>query len=128
MANGTMKKAKADAKKGKAEVGKAANLRADVEADATGSPANGIHTEPGPIFEKKLDTEKESESIELVFGINAGITWESLNLTGPMTVEDLVKATALLPGEIYGALGWLGRENKISVRRQGSERFYSLRP
>jgi hypothetical protein len=103
MANGNKRKAKADAKKGKAEVGQAANLKADA-------------------------TEKASESVELVFGINAGIVWESLNLMGPMTVDDLVKATALLPEEIYGSLGWLGRENKISVQRQGTERVYSLKP
>jgi len=102
MTNGTMKKAKARAKKDMAEAAKAANL--------------------------KMATEKSSESVELIFGISAGITWESLNLMGPMTVDDLVKATALLPEEIYGALGWLGRENKISVERQGTERVYSLRP
>ena len=100
MANGTMKKAKARAKKSMAEAGNAANFKAD---------------------------EKSSESVELIFGTNAGITWESLNLMGPMTVDDLVKATALLPEEIYGALGWLGRENKISVERQGTERVYSLK-
>ena len=101
MANGTMKKAKAQCKeKVWLKLRKAANLKAD---------------------------EKASESVELIFGINAGITWESLNLMGPMTVDDLVKATALLPEEIYGALGWLGRENKISVERQGTERVYSLK-
>ena len=100
MANGTTKRAKARAKKSMAEAGKAANLKAD---------------------------EKASESVELIFGVNAGITWESLNLKGPMTVDDLVKATALLPEEIYGALGWLGRENKISMERQGTEIVYSLK-
>jgi hypothetical protein len=99
MTNGTMKKAKARAKKSTAEAGKVAGLKAD---------------------------EKASEPVELIFGVNAGIIWESLNLDGPMTVDDLVKATDLPSEEIYGALGWLGRENKISVERQGTERVYSL--
>jgi hypothetical protein len=44
-----------------------------------------------------------------------------------MAVSDLAAATSLLPEDIYGALGWLGRENKISVEREGTVRFYSLR-
>lgn len=123
-----MKKAKAGAKKGMAEAAKAANLKAEANDEIAVIPVTDIGAEPSPVFEKKMDTEKASESVELIFGINAGITWESLNLMGPMTVDDLVKATALLPAEIYGALGWLGRENKISVERQGTERVYSLRP
>jgi hypothetical protein len=127
MADGTMKKAKARAKKGMAKAGNATSLKAEAKDEVTGITVTGIDDQPGPIFEKKMDTEKTSESVELVFGINAGITWESLNLMGPMAVDDLVKATALLPEEIYGALGWLGRENKISVERRGTERVYSLR-
>jgi len=127
MANGTMKKAKGYKKKGTNEAGKA-NLNAGAKTAATGIPVTGIDAEPGPIFEKNMDTDMASESVELIFGINAGIIWESLNLMGAMTVDDLVKATALLPEEIHGALGWLGREDKISVGRQGTERVYSLRP
>jgi hypothetical protein len=39
-----------------------------------------------------------------------------------------MKATALQPEEIYVALGWLGRENKISVGRRGKIRYFSLLP
>jgi hypothetical protein len=44
-----------------------------------------------------------------------------------MSIDDIVKATALNPEEIYGALGWLGRENKISLETRGKVRFFSLR-
>lgn len=154
MANETVEKAKADVKKGIAEVGKAAaNLKDDVTADVNWLKANFEHnadvekkadatrilvtdadTDTGmrPDSEKNVDTKAYAdgarEMVESIFGINAGIVWKSLNLNGPMTVDDLVKATALNPEEIHGALGWLGRENKISLETRGKVRFFSLRP
>ncbi|MHB8118135.1 MAG: winged helix-turn-helix domain-containing protein [Methanothrix sp.] len=68
------------------------------------------------------------ESVESIFGINAGLVWKALNKNGPMTISDLMKATALQPEEIYGALGWLSSENKISVGTCGKMRSFSLRP
>ena len=54
-------------------------------------------------------------TIGSIFVVNAGIVWEALNENGPSTIADLVKTTSLSREEIHGALGWLGRENKISV-------------
>ena len=34
-------------------------------------------------------------NVELIFGVNAGVVWESLNQNGPSTIGDLVKATSL---------------------------------
>ena len=65
--------------------------------------------------------------VESIFGVNAGIVWNALNLNGPMNIDDLVKATTLRTEEIYGALGWLGRENKISLETRGKEKLFSLR-
>ena len=128
MANETMKKVKDNVRKGMAEVGKtAAHLKADAKAEVTRIQVTGTDAEQLPISGNKINAEKASEAVELIFGINAGIIWESLNLNGPMSVSDLVEATTLLPEEIHGALGWLGREKKISVEREGTIRFYSLR-
>jgi hypothetical protein len=66
-------------------------------------------------------------TIESEFGIRAGIVWESLNQKGPSTVGDIVKATGLRRELVYGALGWLGRENKITVERHGRAIVFSLR-
>jgi predicted ArsR family transcriptional regulator len=55
-------------------------------------------------------------SIESIFGVNAGIVWEALNENGPCTINDLAKNTSLSREEVHGALGWLGRENKISMK------------
>jgi hypothetical protein len=67
-------------------------------------------------------------NIESVFGIRAGIVWESLNQNGPSTVGEIVKATGLRRELVYGALGWLGRENKITVEQRRRAIVFSLRP
>lgn len=66
-------------------------------------------------------------TIEEIFGLRAGIVWNALNQNGPSSITDLVKATSLSREEISGALGWLGRENKISVEMRGKARVFSLR-
>ena len=84
---------------------------------------------------KKIDENKNEENVEmvtesaeLIFRVNAGIVWKTLNQNVPMTIDDLIEATALEREEIYGALGWLGCENKISVETSGEMRYFSLRP
>ena len=72
-------------------------------------------------------------SIESIFGVNAGIVWEALNENGPSTIADLVKTTSLSREEVHGALGWLSRENKISMKMGERERgrrarVFSLQP
>ena len=47
--------------------------------------------------------------------MNAGLVWNALNEKGPMTVKDLRKATKLKDKQIYAALGWLSREDKVST-------------
>jgi uncharacterized protein (DUF362 family) len=77
---------------------------------------------------KEEDAKMVTEPVESIFGNNAGIVWKALNQNFPMTIDDLTKATALEREEIYGALGWLGRENKILVERCGELRYFSARP
>lgn len=66
-------------------------------------------------------------TIESVFGTKAGIVWEVLNKNGPSNIDNIVKVTGLRRELVYGALGWLGRENKISVERRGRAMIFSLR-
>jgi hypothetical protein len=65
-------------------------------------------------------------TVESVFGLNAGIVWESLNQNGPSTIDNIVNATGLRRELVYGALGWLGRENKIVVERRGRAMVFSV--
>ena len=48
-------------------------------------------------------------------GVNAGLVWNALNENGAMTVKNLKKVTKLKDKQIYAAMGWLAREDKISV-------------
>ena len=47
------------------------------------------------------------------FGRNAGRVWAALHSYGPLTESQLMEITSLRPHEIYVAVGWLARENKI---------------
>ena len=46
-------------------------------------------------------------------GINAGKVWETLNSNGILTEIQLMENTNLTENEIFTAIGWLARENKI---------------
>jgi hypothetical protein len=46
-------------------------------------------------------------------GENAGLIWNALQ-GGALTLKALKKATKLKNDELYLALGWLARENKVS--------------
>ena len=45
-------------------------------------------------------------------GTNAGLVWNAL-LVGNLDVKALKKATKLNDKDVYAALGWLAREDKI---------------
>jgi Protein of unknown function (DUF2582). len=66
-------------------------------------------------------------TVEAVFGVDAGIVWEALNKNGPSVIGDIVKATGLRRELVYGALGWLARENKIAVEKRGHAMLFSVR-
>ena len=64
---------------------------------------------------------------ESLFGFNAGVVWEALNRNGASNIRNLVKTTSLSREEVYGALGWLGREDKIVAEQKGRAMVFSLR-
>ena len=51
------------------------------------------------------------------FGFNAGRIWKALDMNGPLTEIQLMEETSLRENEVFAAVGWLARENKI--RRDG---------
>ncbi|MDR2815549.1 MAG: winged helix-turn-helix domain-containing protein [Proteiniphilum sp.] len=61
-----------------------------------------------------------------VIGTNAGIIWNLLNDYQKWDIPKLCKASGLSEKEIYTAIGWLARENKIEIERSidGDELFY----
>ena len=46
-------------------------------------------------------------------GYNAGIVWHLLDENGEMPIEHIAKKTGLSVEDVYAALGWLAREDKI---------------
>lgn len=48
------------------------------------------------------------------FGLNAGRVWTALNSNGSLSDTQLMEDTSLRIYELYAAIGWLARENKIS--------------
>ena len=49
------------------------------------------------------------------FGDNAGKVWNELNTHGPLNEKDLIKITKLSKNNVYAAIGWLAREDKIQL-------------
>jgi len=47
------------------------------------------------------------------FGLNAGRVWNTLNKCGPLSENRLMEETSLRKNELFAAIGWLSRENKI---------------
>ena len=66
-------------------------------------------------------------TVESLFGFNAGIVWKTLDQNGPSNLSSLGKSTSLSREEVFGALGWLGREDKILVEQKGRAMVFSLR-
>jgi hypothetical protein len=59
-------------------------------------------------------------------GQNAGVVWRQIDTKGAMSVSQLNKLTKLDMKQIYLALGWLARENKIYFYYTRDELFVSL--
>lgn len=49
-------------------------------------------------------------------GNNAGVLWNIMNRAGsPQSFEELQRKSRLSDAELYAAIGWLARENKIEI-------------
>ena len=57
-------------------------------------------------------------------GVIAGTIWNALNET--MTAKQLKKATKLVDKDLFLGLGWLLREDKVSVEEVEGELFIKL--
>ena len=60
-------------------------------------------------------------------GETAGMVWKALAENGPMSMAKLVKQVGQPRDTVMQALGWLAREDKISIEDQGRSRVVSLR-
>ena len=53
-------------------------------------------------------------------GDDAGKVWNELELNGEMTTGALKKNLEMSPFNLNVAVGWLAREDKIAISRQGN--------
>ena len=61
-------------------------------------------------------------------GTKAGLVWNALNELGKMDVKQLKKATKIrTEKDIYAALGWLAKEEKLTFEYQDKTLLISLR-
>jgi hypothetical protein len=60
-------------------------------------------------------------------GETAGVVWRTLNTAGPLSLAKLVKAAGQPRDTVMQALGWLAREDKITIEEDGRARIVSLR-
>ena len=62
---------------------------------------------------------------EEYFGINAGKVWHALKKHGELGAKEIAGKTELKITEVFGALGWLGREGKLNINmdERGRVRF-----
>lgn len=51
-----------------------------------------------------------------VIGTWAGLVWTALNDADVLGLKQLKKITKLKDKEVYAAIGWLARENKVDIQ------------
>ena len=59
-------------------------------------------------------------------GIDAGKVWSILDVEGRLTEPALKDAVKLTYKDLYAALGWLAREEKVVLEKIGKEIYVSL--
>jgi rRNA pseudouridine-1189 N-methylase Emg1 (Nep1/Mra1 family) len=59
------------------------------------------------------------------FGQNAGEIWKLLNERGPLTKEEIQESTKQNDDDFFVGIGWLAREDKISVDEKNHYRLSS---
>ena len=63
-----------------------------------------------------------------MIGTNAGAIWTALSENGAMNAKDLKKACKIKTDkDLYLAMGWLLREDKLNVVEEGKEITLSLK-
>lgn len=73
-----------------------------------------------------MATVTSSSCVEQI-GETAGVVWRYLETSGPQKMTQLVKSIDAPRDTLMQALGWLAREDKISIDEDGRARVVSLR-
>ncbi|MBU4299871.1 MAG: winged helix-turn-helix domain-containing protein [Nanoarchaeota archaeon] len=60
------------------------------------------------------------------FGASAGKVWSTLKTDGTLNVLELSRKAKLKTTDVIGALGWLAREGKITIKLKNRTAYYEL--
>ena len=58
--------------------------------------------------------------------MNAGLVWNALNESEGLTLKGLKKVTKLKDKQLYAALGWLSREDKVTIEEVEGDLLVNL--
>ena len=59
-------------------------------------------------------------------GLNAGLVWNAINESEGLTLKGLKKVTKLKDKQLYAALGWLSREDKVTIEEVEGDLLVNL--
>ena len=59
-------------------------------------------------------------------GIDAGKVWTKLEEKGRMNVRDLRNAIKVTERDTFAALGWLAKEGKVTIEKDGRDFYVEL--
>jgi uncharacterized membrane protein len=59
-------------------------------------------------------------------GIDAGKVWTKLDEKGRMNVRDLRNAIKVTERDAFAALGWLAKEGKVTIEKDGRDFYVEL--
>ena len=59
-------------------------------------------------------------------GAAAGKIWKFLNKNGPTSISKIATETGINKNDIQRAIGWLAREEKITIEQKGRTETISL--
>jgi hypothetical protein len=59
-------------------------------------------------------------------GTDAGLIWKVLDEQGAKSIKELKKLTKLKEKDIYAAMGWLAREEKLTFSKEEDDITLSL--
>ena len=59
-------------------------------------------------------------------GTNAGVVWSALAGKGAKSLKEVKKETKLAEKDLYAALGWLAREEKLVITEKESDIFVAV--
>ena len=58
--------------------------------------------------------------------MNAGLVWNALNESEGLTLKGLKKVTKLKDKQLYAALGWLSREDQVTIEEVEGDLLVNL--